>query len=375
MNTIASIKYSPFAFSGSRIDTEISVDETKYNIYFQSNTEQLAPDPNALVAASLLPAMKHGGRLEVSEPGISSKLETALNTIQDIYSFWQPKLNRIQLSSLHTPQPLPTNSTKRIGTFFSGGMDSFYTLLKHNDSITDVIFVHGFDIDLAARELLDITTSRLQDAADEMGKNLILIETNLRELTDPYAEWGPLAHGAALASIGHLLHKQFSRIYIPASYTYTELFPWGSHPVLDHLWSSEALEFIHDSCEATRIQKAELIAQSDAALNNLRVCWENRNGKYNCGECEKCIRTMINLLANNALDRCTTFDSPLTPQKAARICANSAHIRTFIKENLKALEKVEGTHSLRKALERVLKRSPRRSRIRKRIRRMLNLRT
>ena len=42
---------------------------------------------------------------------------------------------------------------KRVGCFFSGGGDSFYSFLKHRTEITDLIFIHGFDISLANLEL------------------------------------------------------------------------------------------------------------------------------------------------------------------------------------------------------------------------------
>jgi CubicO group peptidase (beta-lactamase class C family) len=71
-----------------------------------------------------------------------------------------------------------------------------------------------------------------------------------------------------LAAIGHLLAPAFERIYIAASVNYRDLFPWGTHPLLDPLWSSELLEFVHHGCAARRIEKLRFIAGFDAAVNN-----------------------------------------------------------------------------------------------------------
>jgi len=35
-----------------------------------------------------------------------------------------------------------------VGCFFTGGVDSFFTYLRHRNEVTDLIFVHGYDVDL-----------------------------------------------------------------------------------------------------------------------------------------------------------------------------------------------------------------------------------
>ncbi len=47
----------------------------------------------------------------------------------------------------------PSDLASGIACFFSGGVDSFYTLLKHREEITHIIFVHGFDIALEDHSL------------------------------------------------------------------------------------------------------------------------------------------------------------------------------------------------------------------------------
>ena len=42
-------------------------------------------------------------------------------------------------------------------------------------------------------------------------------------------------------------------------------------------------------------------------MRHLRVCWENRDGSYNCGTCKKCLRTMIALRIAGKLDACETL--------------------------------------------------------------------
>jgi hypothetical protein len=121
----------------------------------------------------------------------------------------------------------------------------------------------------------------------------------------------------ALGAVALLLSPLFSRVYIPSSHDYSQLVPWGTHPLVDPLWSTDDLEVVHDGCEATRLEKTALIASHDVALRHLWVCW---GGRFNCGDCNKCQRTILALQALGALDRCTTFRrGPFRPAEAARI--------------------------------------------------------
>jgi hypothetical protein len=352
--------------SGREINVDFLVKNKSYKIFFRSYGEPiLTENYESFVATALLPAMKVGTNQLIAKGEISPKFVSALSTIQDIYRVWNPSFHRVGLDNIKSV-PKASKTEQRVGTFFSGGVDSFYTFLKHKDEITDLILVHGLDMKLHDRTLRDKTSEKLREVALNFGKNLIEIETNIRELLDRYVGWRNFGHGASLAAIGHLLFPHFQRIFIPASHTYAELFPCGTHPVLDPLWSSESLEFVHDGCEATRVKKIALIAQYDIALQSLRVCWKNPNSSYNCGRCEKCLMTMVALKANNALSRCTTFEETLDVKNISKLISDNANTRPFIKENLKALQQNKTDPKLEKALQKILNESQLSRKFRKR---------
>jgi len=341
---------------GHSIEVEFQIRNKRYKVFFQSNGDAiLSGNLESFLASGILPCMKAGGGHLIAEGEISQRFVSALSTIQDIYCMWDPSLHRTEIKNV-IPVRRSSSTENRVGTFFSGGVDSFYTFFKHQEEITDLIFVHGLDIRINDTTLREKISKKIREVASKVGKNLIEIETNIKELLNPYVAWGPLGHGAALAAIGHLLFPTFRRIFIPATHTYADLFPWGSHPVLDHLWSSESLEFLHDGCEVTRVGKVSLISRYEIVLKSLRVCWENPNSSYNCGRCEKCLRTMIALKLNNALSRCTTFDEELDVKHILKIIPNNESTHAFIRENLDALEKYQGDEELGKALQRVLNR-------------------
>ena len=348
---VSQVKSTHTSSDGSFIEAELQIGSKNHTVYFQSNDIILTGNMEAFLALALLPAMMNGGAL-IADGKVSQRFLGALQTILDIYSTWEPSLHRVEIKNV-TPVIRDGPRERRVGTFFSGGVDSLYTFLKHRDEITDLIFVSGFDIPLEDNPLRKRTSEIIRQIGSSFGKRVLEVETNHRSFLFSYfrRQWVRLAHGAGLVSVGHLLSPFFKRIYVPASHTYAHLIPLGSHPILDPLWSTETLEFVHDGCEANRIDKITLLSQFEIALQCLRVCFLPRSqGAYNCGQCEKCMRTMINLYAAGALDRCTAFNTRLNIKEISRLIISDESTRLFVRENLEALENRQDDQKLYRTL-------------------------
>src|SRR4029078_454714 len=84
--------------------------------------------------------------------------------------------------------------------------------------------------------------------------------------------------------------------------------PWGSHPLLDPLFGTSALRFVHDGLGASRARKARPTRPTELARRHLFVCDNPNPGDPlpNCGRCEKCLRTMTELLFAGALAESAT---------------------------------------------------------------------
>jgi hypothetical protein len=311
---------------------------------------------DAFLAAGLIPAMKVEGDLRI-KGSVSPKLLRATATIQDIVTSWFPAYSSISIEA-ETLNNAESTDQRGVGSFFSGGMDAFYTLLKHRDEITTIIFIHGFDIPLYNNTLRERASKSVKEVATEFGKVLIEIETNLPECLAKVSSWftpaGGFAHGAVMASIALLLSPQLKKVYVPSSNTYNDLSPWGSHPILDPLWSTEDVEIVHDGCEATRVKKAALIAQSEIALKNLRVCLKPEDA-LNCGQCEKCLRCMANLRAVGALEHCNTFRHKLDLEALTQIEKFTAPGLSQYKATLQAVKLNGNDPELAKALHELIK--------------------
>ena len=282
----------------------------------------------------MLPAAMQAGQPLRVDGAVSARLLDALPSIEALFAAWG--LPRVPVSARRRRRPPWRRPRRGTACFFSGGVDSFYSVLTKRAELTQLIFVHGFDVPLDSE--LRVSASRAaREAAAAIGLELIEVETDLRRLIDRYVSW-ELCHGAALASVALQFQERFRRVLIPSTHSYAHLIPWGSHPLLDPLWSTELTEFVHDGTHATRVEKCLALADSDIALRHLRVCWENRDGRYNCGECEKCLRTMLSLTAAGALDRCATLPHRLDADAVAAMPLSGSNEKGYAEENLAALE-------------------------------------
>lgn len=340
--------------SPNRIEVDVAVEGAEpKTIWFESSVP-LAQSGTALLPMLLPIAMRSGSTLIFETPQDARALLGAKQA-QRVLNSWYPQLTLVGVQAdkiADTGAP-----ASGVGSFFSGGVDSFYSAIEASQEITHLIFVIGFDINESDKELAEKSRAEVRQAADALGKELLEVRTNVRQLSDSYADWGNQYHGAALATVGHLLSEYLGRILIPSTYQEDDLFPWGSHPALDHLWSGSRVDFVHHGASMHRPEKIAAISKNPVAMNYLRVCWENRGGAYNCGRCEKCLRTMIGLRAAGALESCRTLPHHVDP-RAISIRVKHGGV-VFARENLMALRNSGVSDSeLEKALMRVERYAP-----------------
>lgn len=341
-----------------------SVARPPYELYFRfPSFLPILPRGDAFLGSCLLVCMSLGEDLFI-EGDVSPRLLKASEQLQDIFIRWMPQAKRVRISCAE--RGLERTAGNKIGCFFSLGVDSFFTLLSEKSSRNRwalkpdyLLFVHGFDIKVSNKALFEVVAMHLQEVSKQLETELILIESNLRPFGDICLSWGGHFFGAALASVGLALGNILGTVLIPSSMAYDELFPWGSHPLTDPLWSTERTEIIHHGSQANRAEKIEqVISASDIALKHLRVCFENADNMYNCCRCEKCVRTMLSLYGVGVLQRCEAFTLPLLSQHIKSLDLDHFKL-TFALENLallKSLERTKDNTHLISALEQAIRR-------------------
>lgn len=249
-------------------------------------------DASCFVCIALVPAMLLGEDLLVDEPyTISSQLSGNLSKIQEMYHCWNPVFKRIHVVS-------NTRGGERqgsgCGSFFSGGVDGTYSVLKHISEIDYLVLINGFDFCIPTPSW-NAMVERNTSFAARLGKYLVPVETNWFHFTKEYGLVRPVTYGSCLASIAQMLG--FSKALISATETFKELLPDGGHPLLCPLWSTEKTSMVHTGLEADRAGKLHFIAKNPDAVSNLWVCWDSPD--YNCGRCSKCVRTYVALRLND----------------------------------------------------------------------------
>ena len=247
------------------------------------------PVAEPFLTMGLLVAMARGESLEL-DAGLtaSPRLLAGLDHLQSVFSTWNRDLRTATVSAAAAPPPPgPTG----VGAFFSGGVDSLYTFAERQAEITHLVHLHGFDYRRQNRALAEEAEAENRAFASAHGRQVVSVESNFRELYEEHRIHANVYHGAVLAGVGQALG--FSRVFVPASFPWSQLVPWGSHPVTDPSWSTESVEILHHGNEARRLDKLRRIADLPGALDLLRVC--PTNTVYSCGVCEKCLRTRVSL--------------------------------------------------------------------------------
>lgn len=249
----------------------------------------VTPRAEIFLPLAISEAMVRGEDVSIpADTPISRQLAESLPRIVSIFCCWNSDDN--QPIQIRAETECSQRNSESLICCFSGGIDSSFSLAQHQAEITDLLVVMGFDASSQGIEW-DHLVQRLNEQATKNGKRLIWVETNLRKVFESRLLSWEASHGSVLASIGVALRAR--SIIIPSSDTYEDLSPWGSHPMLDPLWSTEATCVVHDDIGFSRTQKTAGLIQHPALLDELQVCWEHWD--RNCGQCSKCLRTSLAL--------------------------------------------------------------------------------
>jgi hypothetical protein len=334
-------------------------------IWMRTDGGDTATGADPVLAACLMPAMAAGAGTLTLPASIGPKLMRGQREYQAIQRAWslgwefqESPLEEVEIVAPVSP-PKPPREPGRVAAFFSAGVDSWATLLD-NPEITDLIFIHGFDLmpgSPAHERVSPEAETRVREVAEALGLTLHVVHTNLRELTDPLVQWDAYFPTAHLA-IAHFLAPRFERVLLANGLDHEVDDPIGPAHLVDHLWSSEKLEVADDGGRYSRVERTRRIAADPLVKRTLRVCWENRDGAYNCGRCRKCLMTMITLEAFGARREVETFPRELDLADVAAIEIGQTILLTMWEDVLDAVRGAQRA-DLEPAVEEAVERAKR----------------
>lgn len=316
--------------ASAKITWEV-LDRKEQEIYFETDarfSDSFTCNPHSFLIACVLPALRFREKRIRVDAEICPDLREGLVTNMGWIQRWRHYKYRNDLVEIQaeiqkiTPESL---NGERAGLFFSGGIDSLATLRanrlnydsKHPGYIKDGIVVCGLEV--PKREKFDHVVNNLYKITADADINLIPIYTNIRELgpedrVEYWRDFWILEYmSTAFAAIAHTFSKRFGTVYLSTDQDIPHVtFPYGNHPLLNPNYSSRDLQFATFGLNLSRLKKTKLICEWSTAVQNLRVC--NDSSRYeenilNCGECEKCARTKLALLALGVLDKASVFEN------------------------------------------------------------------
>jgi hypothetical protein len=274
------------------------------------------------------------GRDVIIEGPVSAPLLASLEAVRQDLKAWYPDLHAPALQAVAAASSGgPPTPGRGIAAFFSGGLDSFHTAITHAREITHLVFVHGFDVQLHEGALREQVAQRVRQAASLLGKPLLEVVTDLRSVSDAYANWAWFSH-AGLVAVALFLAQRFEEILVPATLAAAHRPPELRGRIDRETWSGGACRIRTDGAEATRPEKARAVAHDPAARAHLRVCWENRGGAYNCGRCPKCVRTLLDLEVAGVRGAFTSFPATWDLAAVREVPVATRSDRQFLEECL-----------------------------------------
>jgi hypothetical protein len=337
---------------------EASIGPHRVGVRLRTDPERPTSD-EAVLPATLMPAMRLGGTLRLPTP-LSPRLlrnQRQFQGIQRAWSLaWEYGITPLEEVEVVAEARAPGGGeTGRVAAFFSGGVDAWSTLLD-NDDVTDLIFVRGTDLELDAAKhaaLLGEVEAMARDVATELGLELHVVETNLRDLSNlllPYESF----LGSGLATVALHLGPRFDRVLVAGAYDFEVEEPHGVARLVSGLWSTERLEIVEDGGLHRRVEKIERISSHPLVQRTLRVCFMNPDGAYNCGRCPKCLQTMLTLEAAGRLAEFETF--PELDLEAVATMPTPSQPALVREEDLLDFIRAQGRSDLEPAIEASLER-------------------
>lgn len=290
---------------------DIVVNEHRTTLWFaveRSKEAYLCVGRSDPFVMALLPGAMRGGHEMICEDPISGRLYCQLSdNLIPALSFESDLYHLISITAPYTDTMYP--NVGAVGTGFSGGVDSLYTIFCHEkDSeypLTHLaVFNSGAFDRRQPREIFTKACKATERFAKEQNLETVFVDTNFVEVLperflDVYS-FRNLACALALQGLFsvYLLSSGHDaanfQMDLRNSATYDGLTVFCA--------STEGLAFYLSGVEVKRRDKLKALLEWEPSKHWLHPCLSGIAGEKNCSRCRKCIRDLTKLYAWNRLD-------------------------------------------------------------------------
>lgn len=297
-----------------KLCSDIQLDNDTTTVWYEVEEEYsnyLCYEKADAFLAGILPlamAFKHD--IIVKGAPVSEKLYWSLSNLLipclDKYSNYYQKIHiEAELTDI-------TYDSFAVGTGFSAGVDSFFTLLKNYNmptssfNITHLTFfnvgANGSYGGAKSEERFAERIKTYEPYIKKLGVGFIKINSNISEFVMMSYNY---THSFRSLSAVLAMQKMFKTYYYSAGFTLDEFCMNPADSAYYDLMnvqalSNESVTFYTTGTVETRLDKVKYISQFSDTYSLLNVCNEH---DYNCRTCEKCIRTMTELYSIGQLEK------------------------------------------------------------------------
>jgi hypothetical protein len=258
-----------------------------------------------------------------------------------IWSRWRPDLfKRIAISACEYVDVSPGRDMPA-AIAYSGGVDASFSLVAHQEKLLGHlskqvgigVMAVGWDIKHGDDSARSSALAKARESLNSFGVDCVSIATNWQP--DFCPNW-ILGFNIGVSSVLQTLSNQCSHGIIAGDLAYSEelgIGPHGSHTVVNHLLGSARFPIISTGGTHSRLERVAVLSKYPTLMKNLRVCWQDNADGGNCGVCEKCVRTQLELIANG-VDPSICFPGRVTADALSNVHTGSFAGELFWEEIL-----------------------------------------
>jgi len=349
-------------------------------LYFDSpriRPAELIDRPEAFVLAAFPLALWFGERRVLVEGVVCPRLREGAALAVEQMIDWHPHLRPMTLEAGGGFVPSVPPTRRHAAVFLSGGIDSMSLFRRnrleyppeHPGSIRTAFFVFGlntFDFERGAivperRAAAARYAERLGAFARSQGVEFVPVESNIRGLYPEFSDWKAVGWGLGTVAPGLAAAGGISDLWVASTgagldmgnRAQTSLAPWVS---------PAALDFRVGERVARRLEEIRLVSEWRGAGAVVSSCFLSEileEPRINCGVCEKCVRTMLAIVALGKVSEMESFPSDtLTAALVDRVADSVDPEKARYYHGLPALLRDVGRPDLAAAVESLIQAVP-----------------
>jgi hypothetical protein len=284
-------------------EQEVYISSGEDTFYFESTEEINLHNESADFAVWLfLPvAMSSGKHLVINGSGTEDTKRNA-ERMTEIWSSWVPsKFSIIDVDFKTQRDKLKIPNRKQL-MFFSGGIDSTYSLITKdfNNELPTLLTIQGKDYNLSDNQGFINASIKTDILASKVSSGRIYMKSNAKFVHNKYKIPGAISYVFSLAAAGFLHIKNYKTVTMASDFPNHQQFilhPYGSNFATDRLFDSGDFKIETHGETFTRAEKLPSIAKNDLAVKSISFCKNKQVRPENCGLCSKCMRTKYMFLA------------------------------------------------------------------------------